>query len=217
MTREDTTPTGAEHADAGNDDGDGTTSGEDRGTNDGAGDLPREVADEAERLTRLARDAVDGNEAAAYRERRDDLLAEHGFTARIRGEDAEATLVCHPSSWVVDGNVHPDRIEDTDRAVERPLEGAGEAEDWDAVDEHNAAVAERVAEAHGEVHGENARAFATFMSNHYARPVEQATQRMREEFLTDYFPRNAWPDDEQRAAVAESLELVDRVATEERG
>jgi hypothetical protein len=208
MTREDTTPTGAERADTRDDDSSVETG-------DEAGELPHEVADEAERLTRLARDAVDDNAAAAYRERRDDLLAEHGFTARIRGEEAEATLVLHPSSWVVDGDVHPDRIEDTGRAVERPLEGAGEADDWDAVDEHNAAVAERVAEAHGEVHGENARAFATFMSNHYARPLEQATQRMREEFLTDYFPRNAWPDDDQRAAVAESLELIERAAAEE--
>lgn len=202
MTREDTTPNGTEPAESGKE------------RQDGGEELPREVADEAERLTRLARDAVDENEAAAHRERRDELLAEHGFTARVRGEEAEVILVLHPSSWVVDGDVHPDRIEDTDRAIERPLEGAGDADDWDAVDEHNTAIAKRVAEAHGEVHGENARAFATFMSNHYARPLEQATQRMREEFLTDYFPRNAWPDDDQRAAVAESLELVDRVAAE---
>jgi hypothetical protein len=44
--------------------------------------------------------------------------------------------------------------------------------------------------------------------------VEAATTAMREEFLTDYFPRNAWPDDDQRAAVEESLELVTAVAAE---
>jgi hypothetical protein len=182
----------------------------------GDGELPAEVADEAERLTRLARDAVDPNEAAAYRERRGDMLAEYGFTARVRGEGAEATLVLHPDSWVVDGDVVPSRIEDTDRAVERPLEGAVDTAEWDAVAAHNEAVAETIAEAHGEPHGANAEAFATFMSNHYARPVEQATDRMREEFLEEYFPRNAWPDDDQRAAVAESLELVARAASEER-
>jgi hypothetical protein len=199
---------------------DGATPTADDGTDDAETDrappedLPESVADEAERLTRLARRAVDDNEAAAYRERRAALLAEHGFTARLRGEGSEVTLVCHPSEWVVDGDVHPDHIEDIDRAVERPLEGAGDAEDWDAVDEHNTAVAERVAAEHGPVHGANATAFATFMSNHYARPVEEATTAMREEFLTDYFPRNAWPDDDQRAVVEESLELVAAVAAE---
>jgi hypothetical protein len=194
---------------------------------DGAGDeaasetttasdyLPREVVDEAERLTRLARDAIDENEAAAYRERRADLLADHDYTARLRGENTGETLVLHPSEWVVDGNVHPDRIEDIDRGVEIPLEGAVDTDDWDAVDEHNMTVAERVAEAHGEVHGANARAFATFMSNHYARPVEEATDRMREEFLTEYFPRNAWPNDDQRAVVEESLDLVAETAAAE--
>lgn len=176
--------------------------------------LPAEVADEAERLTRLARKAVDDGEAAAYRERRAALLAEYGFTARLRGEGTDVTLVCHPVEWVEDGDVHPDRIDDLDRAVERPLEGAGDADDWDAVDEHNTAVAERVAEAHGPVHGANATAFATFMSNHYARPVDEATTAMREEFRTEYFPRNAWPDDDQREAVAESLELVTAVAAD---
>ncbi|WP_254822786.1 DUF7108 family protein [Haloglomus halophilum] len=190
--------------------------GTDSDTTDGAPDtLPREVADEAERLTRLARDAIDENEATAYRERRADLLADHEYTSRIRGENTEATLVLHPTEWVVDGSVHPDRIEDIDRGIEVPLEGAGDAEDWDAVDEHNATVAEQVADEHGEVHGANARAFATFMSNHYARPVEEATERMREEFLADYFPRNAWPSEEQRAVVEASLELVTEAAAAE--
>jgi hypothetical protein len=213
MTPEDTHPSDPDAATHDEPDGAAAHAGETAPEAEDA-QLPREVADEAERLTRLARDAVDGNEAAAYRERRDELLDDHGYTARIRGENTEETLVLHPSEWVVDGSVHPDRIEDIDRGVERPLEGAGDADDWDALDEHNASVAERVAEAHGEVHGANARAFATFMSNHYARPVEEATGRMREEFLTEYFPRNAWPDADQRAAVEESLELVSEAADE---
>ncbi|WP_276260899.1 DUF7108 family protein [Haloglomus litoreum] len=215
MTPEDSHTGGAERADdPGGATSDGATHGNGEDASAGGEELPREVVDEAERLTRLERDAVDGNEAAAYRERRDDLLAGHGYTSRIRGENTEETLVLHPSEWVVDGSVHPDRIEDIDRGIEIPLEGAGDADDWDAVDEHNASVAERVADAHGEVHGANARAFATFMSNHYARPVEEATGRMREEFLTEYFPRNAWPDEAQRAAVEESLELVVAAADE---
>jgi hypothetical protein len=169
--------------------------------------LPDDALDEAERLTRRARDAVDGNEAAAARKRRDALLAAHGYVARERVEDGRATLVAYPDGWVEDGVVRTERIEDVDRAFERPLEGPGE-EDWDAVEAHNRAVAERVAEDHDRVHGANAAAFADFMSNHYARPVEEATRRMREEFLTEYFPRNAWPSDEQRAVVERSIEIV---------
>jgi hypothetical protein len=203
MTGETTGPDGA--TPTADDDTDTDTSGTD--------ELPPAVVDEAERLTRLARRAVDDNEATAYREQRAKLLDEHEFTARLRGEGPEVTLVLHPTEWVVDGDVHPDRIEDVDRAVERPLEGASDTDDWDAVDEHNTAVAERVAAKHGHVHGANATAFATFMSNHYARPVEEATSTMREEFLTEYFPRNAWPDEAQREAVEESMELVETTAT----
>jgi hypothetical protein len=211
MTPEDIHPGETEHEE----DADEGTDADTADTADRAPEtLPREVADEAERLTRLARDAIDENEAAAYRERRADLLADHEYTSRIRGENTEETLVLHPSEWVVDGSVHPDRIEDIDRGIEVPLEGAGDAEDWDAVDEHNAAVAQQVADEHGEVHGANARAFATFMSNHYARPVEEATERMREEFLSEYFPRNAWPSADQQAVVEASLELVTEAAVE---
>ena len=126
--------------------------------------------------------------------------------ARERAEDA--TLVVYPQEWVVDGEVRIDRIDDTGRAFERPLEATGDGKDWEAVDAHNRAVVERVAAEHGETHGENAVAFADFMSNHYAKPIEAATRKMREEFLTDYFPRNAWPTDEQYALVEESVELA---------
>ena len=173
-----------------------------------AGDLPRERVAEAERLTRLARAAEDDAEAAACRERRDAVLAEHGFRAREREEDAGATLICYPEEWVVDGTVRVDRVEDVDRAIEVSIEGTGDPDDWEAVAAHNRAVADRVREKHGPVHGANASAFATFMSNHYAKPVEEAADAEREEFRTEYFPRNAWPTDEQRAAVERSLSLV---------
>lgn len=170
-------------------------------------DLPEQVVDEAERLTRLAREAVD-DEAAAYRDERADLLAEHDYIARVREDDTRDVLVCHPEEWVEDGLVQVEHIEDVDRGVERPLSGPGEGDDWAEVEAHNRAVVQQVAEEHGEVHAENARALARFMSDHYARPVESATAAEREEFLTEYFPRNAWPSDEQKERVEESVELA---------
>jgi len=170
-------------------------------------ELPAEVLDEAERLTHRARRAVDDQVAQAYREDRDALVSEYGFTARVRTEGRD-TLVVYPSEWVVDGTVHPDRVEDVDRGIERPLEGPGEADEWEIVDEHNREVAEDVATAHGEVHGENARALAAFASNHYAKPIEDLTPEEREEFLGEFFVRNAFPSDDQKAVVEESVRLV---------
>jgi NTP pyrophosphatase (non-canonical NTP hydrolase) len=177
-------------------------------------ELPEETVEQAERLTRLAREAVDDAEAAAYREERADLLADHGFTARVREDDAGETLVLHPDEWTEDGVIRTDRIEDTSRAVEVSLSGPGDPDEWDAVDERNREVVARVRETHGEVHGDNAEAFADFMSNHYARPVESATDDEIAEFLSEYFPRNAWPSEKQRATVEDSLELVFEVADE---
>jgi hypothetical protein len=169
-------------------------------------ELPREVVAAAERLTRLARRAVDDAEAAAYERDRDERLAAHGFVGRVR--EADDTLVLYPSEWVDDGTARVDRIEDTDRAVEVPLSGHGDPEAWDEVEAHNAAVVERVAEEAGEVHAANARAFADFMGNHHARRVETATAAELRAFLTEYYPRNAWPSDEQREVVERSLEHV---------
>lgn len=177
--------------------------------------LPEETLGEAERLTRAAREAVDPNEAAAHRERRDELLAEHGYTARVRADDDGDVLVCHPDEWLDDGTVRMDRIDDVDAGVEVPLSGGGDAEDWDATEAHNRAVADRVADVHGDVHGRNAHAFADFMGNHHAKPVEAATDAEVTEFLTEYFPRNAWPTADQRAVVEASVELV-RTAGRER-
>lgn len=169
-------------------------------------ELPRDVVDEVERLTRLARTATDPAEADARRERRAELLAEHGYVCRVREEDD--TLVCHPADWLdEDGVVDPDAI-DTERAVERALEGTGSAEEWSAVDEHNRAIAAAVREEHGDVHGDNVEALADFLGNHCAKRIEEATRSDLSTFLSEYFPRNAWPDDEQRAVVEESVELA---------
>ena len=168
-------------------------------------DLPEEIVDEAERLTRLVRSVPSEDEREAYREQRDEILADYSFTARVR--ETDDTLVCHPAEWIEDGEVKVERVEDTGRAVERSLSGADDPDDWAAIARHNDRVVERVA-ARGAVHGANARAFADFMSNHYARAVESATDEEREEFRTEYFVRNAWPTDEQRAAIERSLSLV---------
>jgi hypothetical protein len=186
----------------------------DPGTADGA-DLPEEVVAEAERLTRLARDAVDDAEAAAYREDRAERLDEHGFTARVREEDAGEVLVLHPDEWVEDGTVRVDRIDDTDDAVERRLSGPGEGGEFDAVDAHNREVVAEIEDRAGSVHATNASAFADFMGNHYVRRVETATGEEVREFLAWYFPRNAFPTEAQRDALEESLRLVFEVTGRE--
>ena len=195
----------------------GTATGESTDRTQGAretddeGELPPAVIDEAERLTRRAREAVDPNETEAYRERRASLVTEHGFRARVR-EEGRDTLVLYPDEWVEDGTVQPERIEDIDRGIERPLEGPGEADEWAVVEEHNRELAETVADAHGEIHGANADALADFASNHYAKPIEDLTGAELEEFLAEYFPRNAWPTDDQQAVVEQSVRLTYQVA-----
>jgi hypothetical protein len=171
-------------------------------------DLPEDVVDEAERLTRLTRGAIDDAEADAYRAERADLLAEHGYACRVREDDRGDTLVCYPRDWLDDGEVRVERVDDTDRAVEVALEGPGDPDEWDDVHEHNLAVAAEVRREHGPVHGANADAFADFMSNHYAKRVEAATAAELREFREEYLPRNAWPSDAQRDRVARSLQLV---------
>jgi hypothetical protein len=183
-------------------------------TDDADAELPESTVERAERLTRLARDAVDDSEAEAYREDRAELLADHGFRARVREDDTGATLVLHPDEWVEDGTIRTGRIEDTTRAVEISLSGPGDPDEWDDVDDHNRELAARVREIHGDVHGDNAAAFADFMGNHYARPMDGATSGEVEEFLDEYFPRNAWPTEEQRAVVEESIDLVFEAADE---
>lgn len=174
-------------------------------------ELPDDVVEEAERLTRLAREAVDDNAADAYRTRRDELLADHDHVARYR--DTDQTLVCYPEDWLDDdGRVDTEAIEDTERAAEVSLAGRGDQGDYESAAEHNANLAQTVREEHGDVHGDTADAFATFMSNHYARPMETASETERAEFREEYFPRNAWPTDEQLAQVEETLDIVEDLA-----
>ncbi|UWG49403.1 Uncharacterized protein AArcCO_0071 [Halalkaliarchaeum sp. AArc-CO] len=173
-------------------------------------ELPEAVVDEAERLTRLARRATDDDEAALYRRERDRLLEEYGFAPRFREDDD--TLVCYPSEWIEDGTARIDRIEETDRASEIPLSGPGDPDRYDEVETHNAEIVEAVADQYGPVHGANARAFADFMGDHYVKQVERATADEIAEFKTEYFPRNAWPSDEQRDRIAQSLAYVFEVA-----
>jgi hypothetical protein len=177
------------------------------------GELPAETVAEAERLTRLAREA-DGRESETYRERRADLLAEHGFTARVRRDDAGETLVVHPAEWVDDGRIDPAAVDDLDRALERSLSGPGDPEDWRALDEHNRDLAARVRAERGDVHGDNADALAAFAGDHYAKRIEDLTGDELREFLEEYFPRNAWPSDDQRAVVGESVEATFAAADE---
>jgi hypothetical protein len=177
-------------------------------------ELSEDVVAEARRLARLARNASEDAAADAYRDRLDELLADHDRVARVR--DADATLVCYPADWADDdGTVHPTDVEDPDRAVEVSLAGGGEQGDYEEAAERNAELVERVAAEYGDVHAENAAAFAAFMNNHYARPMDTATDTEREEFREEFFPRNAWPSDEQRAVLEDSLDAVDDVA--ERG
>ena len=174
---------------------------------EGGNELPDEVIERAVTLTRRAQSAVDDNERAAYLADRDDFLTEYEFRARVRDED-RAVLVLYPDEWVEDGTVYPERIENIDRGIERPLEGVGETDNWETIDAHNRDLADAVADKHGPTHGANAHALADFMGNHYSKPVESATREELELFLEEYFLRNAWPTDDQKAVVRESVHLV---------
>jgi len=175
-------------------------------------DVPADIVDEAERLTRLARQTEDEAAAAFYRERRDELVEGHDYVPRLREEDD--TLVLYPDEWMDDGTVQLDRIDTTDRAVEVSLSGPGDAERYEAVAAYNGAVADAVADSHGKPHADTARSFAAFMSNHYVRAVDDATPDVRAEFREEYFPRNGWPSDEQLAVLDESLDLIESVAAD---
>jgi hypothetical protein len=170
--------------------------------------LPESVLEAADRLTRLARDATDECEAAAYREDRDALLADHGYEARVREDDEGDVLVCYPCEWLDDGVVRVEAIEDLSRGVEVPLSGPGNADDWETVAAHNHKVAEAVADRYGAPHGTTAAALADFASNHYVKPIEDLTADERREFREEYLPRNAWPTEAQRERAAESVRLA---------
>ncbi len=165
--------------------------------------IPEETIEEVTRLTRVARDGTD-EVAAAARERREALLAKHDYVARER--DADDTLVCYPDDWIVDGTVEIDRIDDTDRAIERPLLTSNA--DWEPIDARNREVVEQVTDEWGPLHGENVRAFADFCSNHYGVTIAESSDTHTQEFLTEYYPRNAWPSDAQRTVVEKSIRIA---------
>ena len=179
-------------------------------------DVPVEAVEEAERLTRLAREAIDEEAARAYRTRRDRLADEHDYTTRLREDDD--TLVLYPEEWVDDGTVQFDRIEDTDRAVEASLSGPGDPDRFREIAAYNDAVVGAVEAAAPadttETHVATARSLAAFAGNHYVCRLDELTPDMRAEFREEYFPRNGWPTDEQRALLSASIELVERVAAD---
>lgn len=172
--------------------------------------LPEPVVETAERLTRRARAAVDDDEARAYREDRNDRLAEHGYQARVRDDedDAGETLVLHPAAWVDDGVIRPERVADVDRAVEISLSGPDDPDDWAAVDDHNRELVARVRETHGDAHAATVDALADYAGNHYAKPIEDLTASELRRFRDDYVPRNTWLSDDQLAALEASVQYA---------
>lgn len=175
-------------------------------------EVPDDIIAEAEQLTKFALDAVDESEATAYRSRRDELVAEHDFVARVREEGTRHTLVLYPTEWVENGEVQFHRISKTSRAIERVLDGTGEESEWRAIEAHNQALVEQVESEFGEDHAANARTFADFMGNHYVRPMDSATRAELEEFLKEYYVRNAWPTETQKTIVQASLSRVFELA-----
>jgi hypothetical protein len=171
-------------------------------------DIPADAVDEAERLTRLARaaerrdDDAAAEEAGVYRERREELVADHSYETRIRDEDD--TLVLYPEEWLEDGVVQLERVENTDRGVEVTLSGPGDPERWQEVADHNDDLVDEVA-VEAPKHEANARALATFASNHYAKPAEKLTAEEVQVFLDDYYPRNAWPSEADASLIEESV------------
>jgi hypothetical protein len=165
--------------------------------------LPEAVIARAVELTHYARRGDDG-----ARTDRDDLLADHGYTARVRTDDATAVLVLHPAEWT-DGPLDPDAV-DPAAAVEVPLDGG----DYDAVDRFNRRVVARVRDRHGPPHAETAAALADYMGNHHATRIDAAGADHLTTFREEYLPRNAWPSDAQLDAVAESVRLTVAAAEE---
>lgn len=173
--------------------------------------MPAELPDDVvDKVVELSRKAHHPNFSTARCElERDELLSDYEYRARIRNDDSMGlVLVCYPSEWVTDGVVQLSRVEDTDRAVERPLFPTETDDDWSEIHAHNQTVVSRIRDKYTDVHGDNAQAFSDFMSNHYNRRIESASIRELEEFLSEYYPRNAWPSDAQKQVVEESLRYV---------
>jgi hypothetical protein len=176
-------------------------------------ELPQSTFEAARAMTRVLRRDTHPD-TVAIRERRETLLARHGYTARVREDESGPVLVCYPEAWVEDGTFQPEELESTENAVEGRLSRAPHGDGWAGIASHNRELADRVAERFGEPHGETAAAFGTYMANHHESPVEGATATEIEDFRHEYFPRNAWPSAAQREAVATSLRHLFAVAGE---
>lgn len=170
-------------------------------------ELPDDVVEKAVELSQKAHHPNFSTDR--FEQERDELLAGYGFKTRVRDDDSLGlVLVCYPAEWISDGVVQLSQVEDTDRAVERPLFPTETDDEWSEIHGHNQTVVSRIREDYSDVHGDNVQAFADFMSNHYKRRVESASTREVEEFVSEYFPRNAWPSDTQKERIEKSLRLV---------
>lgn len=180
-------------------------------------DIPEPLIERARRLTRRARHVSDETRASRLRQRRDALLDRVGYAARVRESDrsdGDDVLVLHPDEWLEDGTAVIDRIADLDRAVERPLTGEHPDEPWVAVDRANRDIVEAVRSAHGSMHAANVEALADFMGNHRCKRIEDATPADLDRFRSEYYVRNAWPSDRERAAIDESLDIVREILSD---
>ena len=175
--------------------------------NESVDELPSEIIKRAETLTRQMRNAVDENERSAYLRERRRVLSEYGFRARVREDETGDVLVCYPVEWVDDGTIQPDRVEDISRGVERQLSGVGD-DSWETVNSHNQTIVAEIEHEHGPTHAANAAALAEFAGNHYKKRIGELSNAELEVFLTEYYPRNVWPTDDQKAVVEESVQLV---------
>jgi len=179
---------------------------------DDAEPLPDAVVDDAERLTRLARQAADESERKAYRADRDETLAAHDYTARVRDEDD--TLVLYPDEWLDGDTVELDRIDDTDRAVEIPL--------WAAATTRGPLLrptTPRLSRLSARLTGRFTRPTPGRLRISWATiTVDESRLRrltISSEFREEYYPRNVWADADQQAAVDASLEYLFAVADTE--
>jgi hypothetical protein len=173
-------------------------------------EIPQDTLAEAKRLTRVLRRTTDPAETATYQQERDRLVEAFGFEVRVRTDDD--TLVCYPAEWLDSGTIQLDQIEDRDRAIEVSLSGPGDPDDWDVIKSYNDSLVARVRTEFGDTHAANARALASFMGNHYAKRMDSATHEEIDEFRTEYYPRNAWPTEDQREALEKSLQLIETLA-----
>ncbi|MDZ7730190.1 MAG: rnhA operon protein [Natrialbaceae archaeon] len=175
--------------------------------------LPDPVIETVERLARRERRAPTAETRREHQAAIERRLDPYEYSWRIRADEDGETLVLYPAEWV-DDVVQFDRIEDTSRAVERPL-SPREGDDWDSVDAANRQIVEAVRRRHGDKHAENASAFATFLGNHYLYTMDTATEEIVAKFLEEYYPRNVWPSEDERACVEESIEIAIGVGKEE--